>query len=454
MPGCAPLAMPVQSLRRFIATRSTTPGSDPLSRRRPSCRAPSSSAARSRSRPMARKRCIKVVESAARHLPGICAARAFRGQFLVDRVAFTRAASASSGSSPRALEARRRAGGASREDCGRDADLQRGAIRLRRRAGDQRGRRDGPESGSTSSFSPTPPIRISGSPRSAPSSRCASGSAGSARLLPASARRTRPQGRQYRRFRLPLGRRATSTFVVLDADSLMTGDASSRWPRRWRPIRTPGIIQTLPLIVNRNTLFARLQQFAARIYGPVIAAGLRAWTGRDGNYWGHNAIIRTRPSRTIAACPTCAAGRPSAATSSATISSRRRSSGAPAGRSTCCRCSAAATRRPAVADRPRRARPALVPGQPPALADHRRQGFDWASRQHFATGIMGYLASPVWMAQLLVGIVLVLQSHYIRPEYFTANSRCFRLGRGSTTSARCVFRLTMAVLLAPNFSAS
>ena len=55
-----------------------------------------------------------------------------------------------------------------------------------------------------------------------------------------------------------------------------------------------GIIQSLPLIVNRNTFFARLQQFAARIAGPVLAAGLAAWMGRDGNYWGHNAIIRTR----------------------------------------------------------------------------------------------------------------------------------------------------------------
>ena len=36
----------------------------------------------------------------------------------------------------------------------------------------------------------------------------------------------------------------------------------------------------------------------------------------------------------------------------------------------------------------------------------------------FANGIMGYLASPLWMAQLLIGIVLVLQSRFIRPEYF------------------------------------
>ena len=81
--------------------------------------------------------------------------------------------------------------------------------------------------------------------------------------------------------------------VVLDADSLMTGDAIVRLAVAMEADPDAGIIQTLPLIINRNTLFARVQQFAARIAGPVIAAGLSAWMGRDGNYWGHNAIIRT-----------------------------------------------------------------------------------------------------------------------------------------------------------------
>ena len=53
------------------------------------------------------------------------------------------------------------------------------------------------------------------------------------------------------------------------------------------------------------------------------------------------------------------------------------------------------------------------------------RGFRLATRQHLANGIMGYLASPLWMAQLLVGIVLVLQSHYIRPEYFTKEFSLF-----------------------------
>ncbi|HEY0570056.1 MAG TPA: glucans biosynthesis glucosyltransferase MdoH, partial [Enterovirga sp.] len=82
--------------------------------------------------------------------------------------------------------------------------------------------------------------------------------------------------------------------VVLDADSLMTGDCILALTRAMEADPSSGIIQSLPLVVNRNTLFARLQQFAARVYGPVIATGLAVWSGRDGNYWGHNAIIRTR----------------------------------------------------------------------------------------------------------------------------------------------------------------
>ncbi len=86
---------------------------------------------------------------------------------------------------------------------------------------------------------------------------------------------------------------AYEQMVVLDADSLMTGRAIVTLAAAMEADPDAGIIQTLPLIINRNTLFARVQQFAARIYGPIIADGLSCWMGRDGNYWGHNAIIRT-----------------------------------------------------------------------------------------------------------------------------------------------------------------
>ena len=81
--------------------------------------------------------------------------------------------------------------------------------------------------------------------------------------------------------------------VVLDADSLMSGRTIVRLAAAMEADPDAGVIQTLPLVINRNTLFARVQQFAARIYGPVIAVGLSEWMGHDGNYWGHNAIIRT-----------------------------------------------------------------------------------------------------------------------------------------------------------------
>jgi membrane glycosyltransferase len=78
------------------------------------------------------------------------------------------------------------------------------------------------------------------------------------------------------------------------------------------------------------------------------------------------------------------------------------------------------------------------------------KGLKLASRQHFATGIMGYLASPLWMAQLIVGIILVLQAAYIRPEYFTDEFRLFPTWpRFDPERALELFGITMAVLLAP-----
>src|SRR5271155_4274782 len=117
-----------------------------------------------------------------------------------------------------------------------------------------------------------------------------------------------PQSRfYYRRRRKNLARKAGNIadfvthwgghyphMVVLDADSLMTGEAIVGLAAAMEADPDAGIIQSQPLVINRNTMFARLQQFAARIAGPVIGAGLSAWMGRDGNYWGHNAIVRTR----------------------------------------------------------------------------------------------------------------------------------------------------------------
>jgi membrane glycosyltransferase len=79
-------------------------------------------------------------------------------------------------------------------------------------------------------------------------------------------------------------------------------------------------------------------------------------------------------------------------------------------------------------------------------------GLTLATRQHFITGIMGYLASPFWMAQLVIGLVLVLQSKYIRPEYFTTRFSLFPTWPVfDYVRALHLFELTMAILIAPKF---
>ncbi len=239
--------------------------------------------------------------------------------------------------------------------------------------------------------------------------------------------------------------------VVLDADSLMLGHAIVNLAAAMEADPDAGIIQTLPLIINRNTLFARVQQFAARIYGPVIAAGLSNWMGRDGNYWGHNAIIRTKAFADHCGLPILR-GKP------------------PFGGHVLSHdfVEAALIRRAGYAVFMLPVLDGSYEESPPSLIDlsardrrwcqgnlqHLRvltaSGFHPASRQHFATGIFAYLASPLWMLQLLVGMILVLQASYIKPEYFTNEFTMVpAFPRFDAERSLSLFAVTMVVLLMP-----
>ncbi|MQM36544.1 Glucans biosynthesis glucosyltransferase H [wastewater metagenome] len=82
--------------------------------------------------------------------------------------------------------------------------------------------------------------------------------------------------------------------VVLDADSVMSGDALLALARTMWRHPSAGIIQTVPIPVRQRTPFGRFLQFAARLYSPMLATGLSFWQMDAANYWGHNAIIRVR----------------------------------------------------------------------------------------------------------------------------------------------------------------
>ncbi|WP_372957354.1 glucans biosynthesis glucosyltransferase MdoH [Marinobacter sp.] len=88
------------------------------------------------------------------------------------------------------------------------------------------------------------------------------------------------------------GRRSRYT-IVLDADSLMGGDTLVRMVRLMELEPRVGILQTNPGVVRGCSLFARIQQFANRLYSPLFATGLAAVQMGDAAFWGHNAIIRT-----------------------------------------------------------------------------------------------------------------------------------------------------------------
>ena len=84
-------------------------------------------------------------------------------------------------------------------------------------------------------------------------------------------------------------------FVCFDADSVMRGETLVDLVKLMEAHPTIGLIQTVPALVNAESLFGRIQQFANRLYAPVFIAGLNYWALDFGNYWGHNAIIRTEP---------------------------------------------------------------------------------------------------------------------------------------------------------------
>src|SRR3546814_9902589 len=94
----------------------------------------------------------------------------------------------------------------------------------------------------------------------------------------------------------------------------MTGDTIVRLAGAMEGHDDVALIQTLPVIVNGSTLFARMQQFAGRVYGPVIAYGVAWWHGAESNYWGHNAMNRTRAFAQCAGPPELRGGKPFAGT--------------------------------------------------------------------------------------------------------------------------------------------
>src|SRR5690606_31735923 len=91
--------------------------------------------------------------------------------------------------------------------------------------------------------------------------------------------------------------------IVLDADSVMRAGCLLDMVRLMQANPRCGLIQTVPIPVRSTTFFGRFVQFAAALYSPMLATGMSFWQMDAANYWGHNAIIRTRAFITCCGLP-------------------------------------------------------------------------------------------------------------------------------------------------------
>lgn len=82
--------------------------------------------------------------------------------------------------------------------------------------------------------------------------------------------------------------------IVLDADSIMTGQCMLELTSSMINNPQAGLIQTIPIPVRQDTFFGRFLQFASVLYSPMLATGSAFWQTNHANYWGHNAVIRVK----------------------------------------------------------------------------------------------------------------------------------------------------------------
>lgn len=229
--------------------------------------------------------------------------------------------------------------------------------------------------------------------------------------------------------------------VLLDADSIMAADTLIEMVRRIQADPELGILQSPPVPINRGSLFARLQQFAASVYGPMWASGYALWCGPNGNYWGHNAIIRVSAFLACCGLPRLA-GRP------------------PLGGEIMSHdfVEAALMRRAGWTVRLADDLGGSYEECPTNLITYAKRDQRWCqgnlqhlrlllapglhplSRVHLAMGAMSYLASPLWLLLMVLGLM-------------TAATR--RSADGSATDMESagqgvlLYGLTMGLLLAP-----
>lgn len=239
--------------------------------------------------------------------------------------------------------------------------------------------------------------------------------------------------------------------VVLDADSVMSGECLTRLVRLMEANPGAGIIQTAPKASGMDTLYARLQQFATSVYGPLFTAGLNFWQLGESHYWGHNAIIRVKPF--IEHC--ALAPLPGTGSFAGAILSHDF-------------VEAALMRRAGWGVWIAYDLPGSYEELPPNLLDELKRDRRWCHgnlmnfrlflvrgmhavhRVVFLTGVMSYLSAPLWLLFLVLSTCLLAIHTLMVPEYFLQPNQLYPLWpRWQPQEAVALFSATMTLLFLP-----
>ncbi len=241
--------------------------------------------------------------------------------------------------------------------------------------------------------------------------------------------------------------------IVLDADSLLAGKTMVKMVQLMQANEHTGIIQAPPQCINKKSWFARMQQFAGKVYGPIVSAGLAYWQVGDSNYWGHNAIIRVKAFMQCCGLPVLKGRKPFGGhilshdfVEAALIS----------------RGGWSAWLLPELKGSYEECPPTMIDF---AIRDRRwcqgnmqhmkvlvSKGLHPVSRIHFIIGIMSYLSSPLWLSFLLVGLAIALGREFFPPVYFSETRSLFPdwpiFDKVGTIS---LFIISMVMLVLPKF---
>ncbi|WP_024672597.1 glucans biosynthesis glucosyltransferase MdoH [Pseudomonas syringae] len=239
--------------------------------------------------------------------------------------------------------------------------------------------------------------------------------------------------------------------VVLDADSVMSGECLTSLVRLMEATPDAGIIQTAPRASGMDTLYARMQQFATRVYGPLFTAGLHFWQLGESHYWGHNAIIRMKPF--IDHC--ALAPLPGKGAFAGAILSHDF-------------VEAALMRRAGWGVWIAYDLPGSYEELPPNLLDELKRDRRWCHgnlmnfrlflvkgmhpvhRAVFLTGVMSYLSAPLWFFFLVLSTALLAVNTLMEPTYFLEPRQLYPLWpQWHPERAVALFSTTIVLLFLP-----